>query len=328
MTKAYGKRSFKIYPAWIASGTRANYGYQPATNMESLVAIQWICRRLKLWKTKSNIYDSVYTGGGINHRHFPAITISQSSEVAGYYTPFGLLNYLMAKLTNPKSNTWETFAKKMLGYRRLDKPLTVRLRKPPGEIPQWLGHLHGVRLKKSPNSCHPKAWWLHGGCFHLNENATRWVFRITYSYRHEDSTWAISLAQHRGEKFEVFLNRIWEWIEPQIAWRHDDSWHDRFFVGHDEMKQNELRTCCAAEFRMFDFKKDLRSIFAWGKHCPGMWEDEVGNKAIDDHAHEQYRLVHAIQMTGNRLAILKQWMAQDKRERTIAEKKKQANHKF
>lgn len=317
-----GKRSFKIYPAWVASGTRGNHGYQTADDIESLITIQWICRRLKLWKTKRNVYDMVHTGGGINHREFPALTVTDHNDFEHIYTPFALLTYLMAKLTNPKPDDWQQFAKNMLWFRNVAEPITVKLRKPAGYMPHWLGHLHGVRLKKSPNTCHPKAWWLHGGCFHLNHNATGWVFRITYSYRHESSSWAISLAQKRGEKFEVFLNRLWVWLKPQIAWRHDDSWYDRFCVGHDGMKQNELKTCCEAELRMYQIKKDIRSVFAWGHHCPGMWEDDVGDRLIID-AHEQYRSVNLIQMTGKRLEILKRWISQDKRDSTISRKKQE-----
>lgn len=310
-----GKRSFQLVPAIIIAGPIANHGYEPVSKVEALMAVQWICRQLLAWKHKrsANIYDMLYTGGGINHRDFPDIVPDCENNLWQPHDPCQLLRYLIAKLANRKYCDWLRFARQMLGYRDLHTPITVRFRKPPMELPGWLAHFHGVRLKKSANKYHTKAYWLHGGYFRLTEDARRWKFNIEYSYRHEGSSWAIGIEQKRGEKFEAFIARIWAWIEPQIKWRHEESWYSRFYCGVDGMKQNELRTCSEPELRMWRLKSNLKSVFAWGT-APPDWEEQIAEGLLVD-ADPQYRDVLHIPMSPARLATIKRWIADDRRKK-------------
>lgn len=304
-----GKRTWPLVPALAMAGMRCNRGYEPYTDLQALLAVQWICRRLARWQTKTNVQDLTHLYGAINVHEWPSLTGQHAQK---------LLETYMARLANPTRHpTWMRFARKMLGFRRLDRPIIVKQRLPPGGLPQWMDNLVGAQLKKSPNQYHDKAVWLQGGRFRLSKDANRLTFAIGYSYRHE-SGWGISLQQNAGEPFEKFTDRIWRWLEPQIQWRHPEAWYHRFFGSHDGMKQNELRTCADPERKMHQFKEEIRNVFAWGKGCPGMWENELGSLLVRD-THEQYRTFEKIEMTGTRLHTVKRWIKQD---RKIAETKK------
>lgn len=311
MKRTNGKRSFQFIPAQVI--VDPPYGYPVLTREQSLAALLYICRRLRVWKqrtkTKHNIYDWLIPGGGIGHNHWPASSPARDFS-------YERLQYILAKLAFPDS-PFLRFARASLGYRSLDKPITIRQhtsRLFDSDI-DWLSHLQGIRLKTSPNSYHKGAVWLHGAVLVPNEQATRWGIRITYSYRHEDSSWSIGLNQKSGETFRAFLDRAWQWLEPQIQWRHSEEWYTRFLCGVDDMKKNELKTCSEPESRMHRLKKSIEHLFAKAKHCPPYFENEIAESLLTE-PDPQYRSLDRIQLTGQRLSTLKQWIKQDRKHRT------------
>lgn len=316
MKRTNGKRTFQIIPALVLAGRDGNYGYPTLTEAEALMAVQWIARRLLAWKTKRNIYDLLRTGGGIGNTGFPSIAFGESSAF-GPMSPYDLLHYLLAKLANPNGHPdWVKFARKMLGFQGLEKPLTVRQRKPPGDWPEWLSHLHGVRLKQSPNKYHKHAWWLHGAVLGLTEDARRWQINITYSYRDEDSSWAIGITQKSGEKFEAFLARAWQWFEPQVKWRHDEQWYHRFFASPDGMKQSELKNLSDCERQLWKKSESLKSVFYWGR-CDPRFDHQISSRLLRDmESCDQFREVRLIEMTDSRLKKIQRWIAADSARRT------------
>lgn len=296
-----GKRSFSIVPsrilAWTAGGT-------PVSETEAMVALGWIFRRLAGWKTKANVFDLMRPGSGCGNSAAPALSLEGDSV-------FKHLRGLLSRLAEPEAHPeFVRFAREELGFVSLEQPILVPVRKPAGGVFAWLRNLYGCRLKQSPNEYHTEAYWLHGATLSLNSRLSRWRLHVTYSYRHEDSSWGISLHQMPGEKLEAFEARTWVWLRDQIAWRHDEAFYTGFFVSPDGMKRNELQSCARAEQEMFRLKDNLRGVFAWGVNAPGFWEREVAGPMVFD-ASKQFRDVAKIQMTGERLKVLAGWAEHD-----------------
>lgn len=284
-----GKRSFQIIPAHILAG-------ETPGNVRSLVIYQWLCRR--------------YSG---DERPIAGLSASwpdawKPALADGFAIPlvtrfFGML------ATSPKM---AALAATRIGYAGLEQPITVHNRLPPRESCfNWLANLRGVRLKVSPNDSHPGAVWLRRATFWLNEEASRWTVNITYSYRHNDSGWAIGLQQDPGEKLEVFADRLWHWFEPQVQWRHPEAWYHRFLCTAEHMKRGEMEHCHRPETEMMKAKDAWRTLFTTGFRAPGYWENELAEPLVVD-AHDQYRVFKQIEMSSARLRTVKRWIRQDR----------------
>lgn len=287
-------------PFQILAAERAGYGGVPAA--EALLAIQQILRALQRWQPRPpyHPFDFAAPGSGRGHTGWPTVAAGGETERLALY---------MQRLAT--SAAFARFARQQLGFRRPDRPLTLPFHRPRTVLPNWLGHLHGVRLKTSPNRYHPEAVWLHGGVWHFDARTCRLGFSISYAYRHESASWCIGLAARPGETLGAFLPRLWRWLEPQIQWRHPEAWYGQFCTGPDGMKQNELRTCAGPEQALERYKQRLRQVFAWGAGAPGFWENEVAEALLRD-ADPQYRTMGTIQMTGARLRTLHRWIREDR----------------
>lgn len=302
-----GKRSFSFVPAHVIAAGAASNGYKPLDEIQALLALGWIFRQLMRWKPrkKVNVYALMSPVSGGNT--VPPIFVGEGSA-------FGFLQNLMSRLARQDLHPdFVRFAHSMLGYRALDKGITVPVRVPPGMgLFSWLGELAGSRLKESPNTQHPKAVWLGVAKMFLNLQTGRWSIIIHYSYRHDDSSWSIGLVQDAGEKLEVFEARAWAWLRDQIQWRHEERFYAGFFASADGMKKSELKANARAEREMRELAKSLRKVFAWGAHAPGFWENDVAEALLED-ADPQYRLVKHPNMTGARLRTLMKWIREDKK---------------
>lgn len=313
MKRVNGKRSFLVHPLPLLAWTPGKY-YTPVTETEALLALGWIFRCMTQWKTKANVFDWMRTGSGQGHSGYPAVVLEDDHACA-------YLRTLLSRLALPAEHPeFVRFAKAKLGFRNLQTPLLVPVRKPAHCVFEWLRNLYGCRLKESPNEFHHGAVWLHGATLRLNKLGTRWRLGVGYSYRHDDG-WGISLDQLPGEKLEAFDARAWQWLSDLIQWRHPEDFYHRFMVPADGMKRGELKSCADTERQMYAMKDHLRHVFAWGVGAPGYWERELAEPMVHD-AHPQYRQIRQLEMTGRRLRTLKRWLRDDQRERAAKEKPK------
>jgi hypothetical protein len=310
LRRSNGKRSLTFVPANILAWPG---GYTPITETESLVALGWIMRELARWKSDANVFDLMRTGSGRGHDGFPELVIEENNV-------FKHLHHLLTRLVNPKQNAeFVRFAREVLGFKSIDTPLQLPVRTPPSDVFAWLRSLYGCRLKVSPNRYHRRAVWLHGAALRLNAAGTCWCLRVSYSYRHDESSWVIGLDQRPGESLEAFDARAWVWVRDQIRWRNPEAFYNGFMIPADAMKQNELRSCAEVERRMFRFQKELRDVFSWGKGAPGFWENDIAESLVRDVC-PQFRELAKIEMTGPRLAAMRRWIRQDRRAARAREK--------
>ena len=300
-----GKSFFILVPSVVIAGGSANCGYEPITRTEALLALGWIFRKLAQWKTKRNVYDLMQTGSGCGHNSFPKISFEEDGAIEHLRL---LLAHLLIRNGQPDV---ARFVRTQLGFRSLEKALRVPVRKPADDLFGWLAHLRGCRLKVSPNEFHKGAVWLHGAVFGLNRTATRWRVSVTYSYRHEDSSWGLRFEQNPGENFETFEKRVWAELAQLIQWRHPEAFYSHFMVSEEEMKKNELKSCAGAEEKMFTCAAQLRNLFTWGASTSASWQNQIAEALLSDE-HEQFRENKKIEMTPARLRSLRKWIREDR----------------
>ena len=306
--------SLTLLPSHIACGTTPS-GHPAVRSADALLALQYLYRQWLRWHPRGpafNRFDLAHPGGGRGHDAWPCVAADQVEE--------RLAHHFAAILRGGSGAFWTRFARQQLGYRGPHRPVTLRVPAPrQHRLPRWLKHLRGVQLKQSPNSYHPEARWLHGGVFVFQGPACRLGFRIQYSYRHESSSWHIGLDQRPKEGLSHFLDRLWRWLEPQIAWRHAEPWYHGFLVSADAMKWSELDNLNRTELAMSRYKEHLDAVFAWGKGAPGYWENDVAEALVRD-ASDQHRALDRPDMTAARLRTLYRWIREDRRRRSTQSK--------
>lgn len=130
-----------------------------------------------------------------------------------------------------------------------------------------------------------------------------------------------SLAQTAGERLEVFSQRVWEWLESGIKWRMPQPWYQQFFSGEHGMKRYTLRGDMHGHREAVKQLDAWECVFSWGRGADPCWADEMVERQLD-RSDGQYSTARKIEMTGARVAVLKRWIARDKANRTIADKKR------
>ena len=325
-----GRRRFVIDPLRVMAGRAHGYGYAPLPPEQALATWQWMAKRMiRWWKQKGwkagdratgfsgTLFDMTRTGGGIGHCGFPVIDMESNDSLADS------LSGIFGQWLHEKS-LGGRFLREGLGMERIDTPLTVDVRCA-GVWPfQFLPHLHGVRLKKSENSFHKGAVWLHGAGLYLNRDATRWMVKIEYAYRIDTSSWQIEIVQDAGESVEVFGERVWRWLDERIEWRHPDRYYVGIGGGDRPRKWDELKWAACAERDMMKLRDNLRDGFGWG---PGLdepaWYDRVAEGLMRE-KRDGSGGSGKIEMTSERLKELKRWMRADRVRYRKVERARQA----
>lgn len=178
----------------------------------------------------------------------------------------------------------------------------------------FLSHLKGQPMK-----------WEGGK---VDEVFIRWVpntlrieVRLTVSRGRYRGGEVYALVQKAGERMEVFALRVWEWLEAGIKWRMPQAWYQRFFGGEQGMKRYTLRGDSHGQRDAVKQLAAWETVFAWGRGAETCWADELVERQMD-RTDGRYSEARKIEMTGARVAVLKRWIAQDKANKAIADKKR------
>jgi hypothetical protein len=303
-THTNGKRQFHIVPleilATATAGSVIGPSYIPTAAL--LAAWQHLYERLHLW----------------HRQHHGPAHLSQTepfhwlmdTSAHGYQNVDAISCYSLRQcLTEAlcaifkRLAFWQTEPKmrefaRCLGFTALHKPLLITARQA-GQLPTWIEHCYGIRLKQSPNEFHPGAVWTHGAALqlrHSNRKHAYWTLRIEYSYRDESSSWCLKWQQNPGETLERMLDRAKDDFFSRVDW------------GRHHPCPDTLRWWSIAYRHRSRLQESLNTLFCDNGYRLGDWELPIldlcmGQSTAGVNAHR-------IDLSKSRLRTLRNWAAQ------------------
>jgi hypothetical protein len=149
-----GHRSWTIRVSDIIQGPRDAYRRE-LPRIDELIAYQFIRKKFAQWVKsgkcqRKHPMDLLHCHGAVGNSTPPGLYLSVNDH------RISNLHDLMDRVrSNRYEGEWKEFLRDALGVTTEEHVFDVTLRKPKDYPFEFLHHLHGVRLKKSPNRFHP-----------------------------------------------------------------------------------------------------------------------------------------------------------------------------
>lgn len=263
----------------------------------------YLRRQYELWMQRS---EGAPTGGGLSDN---AVEVTQDIHE-------GVVTHLAKLVLDALAGERKGFAAFLswLGVTSISDEFRVEARVPAVWPLGFLSHLKGQPMKWEEGKV--EQVWLR-----RLPGTLRIEVRLTLSWGRYRGSEVHSLAQKAGERMEMFALRVWEWLEAGIKWRMPQAWYQRFFGGEQGMKRYTLRGDMHGQRDAVKQLAAWETVFAWGRGADPCWADDLVERQMD-RTDGQYSEARKIEMTGARVAVLKRWIAQDKANKTIADKKR------